>query len=332
MSDIYDPSDGIAPPSDEFTEPGKPAPGPKAFPIKKMGQIRMSGWTIYAEGEKLYARSPSGVKTQFVLFDPEGLVEDVKQNKLSDGSDGSENSKGLTPSTTTGSSSSTSALNTTEPSTPVVADIEPADVEFVDEVEIVFDDFEVPADFEENPQQPPDNIYDTTPVLTPQATRRALEVFTGTKPSGEYTGTYFLNQDETGKPFADQFLGRTLESEEWDDLIAAVYSESRSGSNLDRAWVMGTILNRCRKSGLLVGQILLDVKQFTTVGPNPSNIFREGPGDAVDSRISVVARLLVSVARNNYYYTKTSGGPTSKNGVLGIPIGTITVFPGARWP
>jgi hypothetical protein len=356
MADIYDPSSGVAPPSDDLTDPGKPAPGPKAFPIKKMGQIRMSGWTIYAEGEKLYAKSPSGVKAQFVLYDPAGLTEEAKPNKVSDGSDGSKDSKGLTENTSTGSTTSSTTTSTDTPQSPTpasdivavsivdeiaeefaveVANIEDAVVIWEEGLDVTtMEDIAQPVQIADDQvvEISNDNVYDTTPNFKPESFAKSLQVFTGTKPSGTYTGTYFLNQDETAKPFADAFLGRTLESEEWDDLISAVASESRGNSSLERAWIMGTILNRSRKSGLLVGQVILDVKQFTTIGPNPSNKFREGPNDAADSIISSAARQLVSVLKNNYYYSKLSSGRVIKNGVVGIPIGNILVFPGARWP
>lgn len=350
MADIYDPSEGVAPPSDDLTDPGQSAPGPKDFPIKKMGQIRMSGWTIYAEGEKLYARSPKGVKTQIVLYDPSGLTEEAKPNKVSDGSDGSKDSKGLTESSSsTGSTSSTSTSMFDNSSTTTVASItedivvEQADVEDQFQLESDVSD-QVGQTIENTDVSDPsvmanegvveisgDNVYDTTPTFTPTSFAKSLQVYTGTKPAGTYTGTYFLNQDERGKPFADAFLGRTLESEEWDDLIAAVASESISNSTKERAWIMGTILNRCRKSGLLVGQIILDVRQFTTIGPNPSTRFRDGPNDAVDASLSLVATRLPGVLKNNYYYSK-SKGRVVKNGVIGIQMGAILVFPGARWP
>ena len=351
MADIYDPSEGVAPPSDDLTDPGKPAPEPKSFPIKKMGQIRMSGWTIYAEGEKLYAKSPKGVKTQIVLYDPEGLTEEAKPNKVSDGSDGSSDSKGLTTYTKSGTTTEAGSISTPGTSVASVPDtgiIAASDNNFevvtenvsidtntnieiidnaVDELAVIVDQADEQVVFQE-----PDNVYETTPILTPQQTTSALQVFTGTKPSGEYKGTYFLNQDEQGKPNADSFLGRTLESDEWDDLISAVNSELNGGSVLDKAWVMGTILNRARKSGLLVGQVLLDARQFPTVGPNPSNKFREGPNDEIDSQISQAAMSLGAVSKNNYYYSKTVSRNMVKGGVKGIPIGSITVFPGARWP
>ena len=351
MADIYDPSDGVAPPSDDLTDPGKEAPGPKDFPIKKMGQIRMSGWTIYAEGEKLYAKSPKGVKTQIVLYDPSGLTEEAKPNKVSDGSDGSENSKGLTESSSsTGSISDSTNMTSSQPPSTAVASItedivaeQAAVVEQIENYNIVIDE-EITQTFENADMSEPsvvaddrvveisnDNVYDTTPTFTQQSFAKSLQVFTGTKPSGTYTGSYFLNQDERGKPYADSFLGRTLESEEWDDLISAVASETVSGSTSEMAWIMGTILNRSRKSGLLVGQVILDVRQFTTIGPNPSNKFRDGPNDAIDSRISLVAMQLPSVLKNNYYYSNLSGSKI-KNGVVGVPIDSILVYPGARWP
>jgi hypothetical protein len=80
---------------------------------------------------------------------------------------------------------------------------------------------------------------------------------------------------------AEEYLGRGINSSEWDLLLRAVYAES-SRNEQEYANVMAVILNRSRNSGKSISEVLTEKNQFQAVtgtanNPSPSPMFRQGP-------------------------------------------------------
>lgn len=83
-----------------------------------------------------------------------------------------------------------------------------------------------------------------------------------------------------GKANAESYLGAPISEDDWDMLVRAVYAES-SQNQQEYANVMAVILNRVRKSGKSIPQVLNEENQFQAVtgarGEGPSPQFRKGP-------------------------------------------------------
>ena len=96
-----------------------------------------------------------------------------------------------------------------------------------------------------------------------------------------------MSADEmSARSSAEDYLGRALSDQEWDQLVRATHAESGPGTNVEeQAMVMGTILNRVRNEmsgGKTVTEILQQRRQFQAVTgtqqePGPSQQYREGP-------------------------------------------------------
>lgn len=86
--------------------------------------------------------------------------------------------------------------------------------------------------------------------------------------------------DEDAKRNAESFYGSAITPVEWDLLKRAVYAES-SQNQQEYANVMAVILNRSRKSGKSIPEVLWEKNQFQAVtgakGEGPSPQFRKGP-------------------------------------------------------
>jgi hypothetical protein len=57
--------------------------------------------------------------------------------------------------------------------------------------------------------------------------------------------TNFKATNEEAKAAAEEYLGRKLSDSEWNNLVSITYAES-GDNQTERAWIMGTILNRTR--------------------------------------------------------------------------------------
>jgi hypothetical protein len=309
-----------------FTDPGageeKPSPAiakpaavkvsdPKGGPIIVAAQIKLGKWTIYAEGEKLFAKSPDGKKLQLQMFEPTGVTQSVKPNKVSDGSDGSKGSSigntAVTGRTVPTAESSGSLLGPSFPSGAL-------------------------------------NIGGVLNTISGAlATVAAVAgIFNAIK-------SLFSSKNQAGKPAAEAYLGRTIPDEDWSNLVAVTYAEAGSDPQ-EQAWIMGTILNRCRQSGARVIEIINQPNQFVSVtgdkaaGANVAVVlgkFSLGPSPEVEANInSAVVNFISTVPTNNYYFNAVSEDAphagdcycTQRNGVQGVIVGQSLVYPSAKWP
>jgi hypothetical protein len=94
------------------------------------------------------------------------------------------------------------------------------------------------------------------------------------------TPTKVTTSDEA-RMKAEEYLGRGINSSEWDLLLRAVYAES-SRNEQEYANVMAVILNRSRNSGKSISDVLTEKNQFqavtgTSKNPSPSPMFKQGP-------------------------------------------------------
>lgn len=101
---------------------------------------------------------------------------------------------------------------------------------------------------------------------------------------------------------AESYLGRAMANEEWDALIRATYAESSRNAE-EYSNVMAVILNRARKAGKSILEILTEKNQFQAVtgtekSPGPSAMFRRGPDAASAEMIMNSATKLGSVSKD----------------------------------
>ena len=157
--------------------------------------------------------------------------------------------------------------------------------------------------------------------------------------------TNFEANSQEGKAAAEQYLGRPLSDQEYNELVAATYAEAGSNQQ-ERAYVAGTILNRARTTGLSVGEVLRQPWQFQAVtgtknNPNPSSGFVNGPNSQNENLINgAFTNYLSDVPTNNYYFDAANPNaygpgttmPTNRDGVAPITVGESRFYPGADWP
>lgn len=165
----------------------------------------------------------------------------------------------------------------------------------------------------------------------------------GTSPTA--TNTNFEANSQEGKAAAEEYLGRPLSDQEYNELVAATYAEAGSNQQ-ERAYVAGTILNRARASGLTVGEVLRQPSQFQAVtgtrnDPSPSSGFVNGPNAQNENLINgAFTNYLSDVPQNNYYFDAANPNaygpgttmPSSRDGVLPTTVGESRFYPGADWP
>lgn len=111
--------------------------------------------------------------------------------------------------------------------------------------------------------------------------------------SGNTPTTTFVASNNEARLAAENYLGRGLSDEEWNNLVAITYAESTDNQE-ERAWVMGTILNRTRINYTPLGprnkkykfetvtDIINQPSQYqpvtgTRLKPGPNRMFLEGP-------------------------------------------------------
>jgi hypothetical protein len=110
---------------------------------------------------------------------------------------------------------------------------------------------------------------------------------------GNTPSTNFIASNEDARKAAETYLGRSMSDTEWNDLVSLTFAESTSNQT-ERAWVMGTILNRARIGYTPAGirnqkyrfQTITDIinqpYQFqpvtgTRFSPGPNNTYLNGP-------------------------------------------------------
>lgn len=157
--------------------------------------------------------------------------------------------------------------------------------------------------------------------------------------------TEFKATDQLGRDEAEKYLGRKMTDEEWNNLVAATFSESGRNAE-EQAWIMGTILNRTRQTGGTVMDTLNQQNQFPTVtgtaaNPDSSTSFKTGPAKDVEASINGSAvDFLPKVPESNYYFNNADPAAvpagesvvTQRSGVQGVLVGQSYVYPGAKWP
>jgi hypothetical protein len=304
---VTDPTDGKIEPSPQIAKPGEgSAPTPKGGPIVTAKQIKLDKWTLYAEGDNLYARSPNGTILQMVMFDPKGITQKDPPNKLSDGSDGSKGSIG-------GNNVPFGSQITSAEGTPANAPVRPSDTV--------------------GPTVP------ATVVALPSILPIGLNL-----PSILFNSLFQPSFYPDIRSQANAQLGRQIDDIEWANLIAASYAES-GGDPRETAWIAGTILNRARDSGMNVSAILNQLGQFRSVtgfdvaNPAPVDRYLQGPPATVEQRVYQSLRdFLPEVPRNNYWYNSVDPAVapdkcvvTTRDGIQGILVGQSLVYPGVRW-
>jgi hypothetical protein len=138
--------------------------------------------------------------------------------------------------------------------------------------------------------------------------------------------TSFVASNTEAKAAAETYLGRALSDSEWNSLVSLTYAESTTNQT-ERAWVMGTILNRTRIGYTPAGprnsrfkfatltDIITQPFQYqpvtgTRYNPGPAPSFINGPGarDA-NSIYGAAAQLLKDVPKE--YINFTSNNPAA---------------------
>jgi hypothetical protein len=304
---VTDPTDGKIGPSPEIAKPADVSPpGPKGGPIVTAKLIKLDKWSLYAEGDNLYARSPSGTILQMVMFDPKGITQKDPPNKLSDGADGSKGSIGGN-------------------NVPFGSQITSSEG--------------IPANAPVAPLGPGGPVVPSTVVALPSILPIGLGVL-----ADIFNSLFQPSFYPEIRTMANDMLGRIIDDVEWADLIAASYAES-GGDPRETAWIAGTILNRARDSGMNVSAILNQPGQFRSVtgldpvNPAPNDRYLQGPPAIVEQRVYQSMRdFLPEVPKNNYWYNSVdpAAAPdkcvvTTRDGIHGILVGQSLVYPGVRW-
>lgn len=106
-----------------------------------------------------------------------------------------------------------------------------------------------------------------------------------------------------GKEAVEKYLGRPIDASEWDMLLRATYAEGSGRSQEEYAHIMAVILNRARKSGGRIQDVLYAKNQFQAVtgtkdNPNPSPRFVKGPGEKDLGMILAGVGTLDSISKN----------------------------------
>jgi hypothetical protein len=112
---------------------------------------------------------------------------------------------------------------------------------------------------------------------------------------------------DEAKMTAEKYLGKGISDTEWDMLTRAVYAES-SRNEKEYANVMAVILNRSRKSGKSIIEVLTERNQFQAVtgtanNPGPSPMFSKGPDDKSKSLIMKSTESLEGISKNMDAFT-----------------------------
>lgn len=130
-------------------------------------------------------------------------------------------------------------------------------------------------------------------------------------------------------PTITKLMGRDISEEEYNVLIAAIWSIVPTDKD-EQAWFAKTMINRSKKTGL---DLVETVRNYEHIDKN-SNMFICGPG--LNDEMLIADSLknnTSSVQDNNYYFDPfRPDSQTVRDRVSGILIGRSLVFPGAKWP
>ena len=102
---------------------------------------------------------------------------------------------------------------------------------------------------------------------------------------------------------AENYLGRKMSDQEWDMLVRATYAEGSGKSTEEYASIMAVILNRSRKSGKSIKDILEAQNQFQAVTgtadkPGGSPRYLSGPGQKDFDMITQGTGILGAISTN----------------------------------
>ena len=110
---------------------------------------------------------------------------------------------------------------------------------------------------------------------------------------------------------AENYLGRKMSDQEWDMLVRATYAEGSGKSTEEYAAIMAVILNRSRKSGKSIKDVLEAQNQFQAVTgtrkkPGPSPRYTSGPGDKDFAMITQGTGILGALSTNLDSFTSAN--------------------------
>lgn len=143
--------------------------------------------------------------------------------------------------------------------------------------------------------------------------------------------TVDVSDESSTKRLLEEILAREITDDQWNSLLWA--SAINAGdSSQEVAWFVKTILNRCRKTGKNINDILKDFGDFESLRPIDSLKATEICKSITDN--------IFGVPDNNYYFDKLTEDEISTGTILkkkrgrslGIQIGRNVVYPGAKWP
>jgi murein DD-endopeptidase MepM/ murein hydrolase activator NlpD len=119
--------------------------------------------------------------------------------------------------------------------------------------------------------------------------------------------------DDDARKSAENYLGRAMSDEEYDELIRATSAESGPKSNKkEQAGVMATILNRARDKNKTIPEILREKNQFQAVTgtekkPGESVQFKQGPSEERRGDIlSAATTILPGVSKEQKFFAAES--------------------------
>jgi hypothetical protein len=158
------------------------------------------------------------------------------------------------------------------------------------------------------PPSPRDDVdvNDNRPNNTPRNEPSGEDVLTNAEVDEILSG----EEPERARASAEDYLGRPLSDEEWDNLVAATVAEAMPNSPQEQAYVMAVILNRVRSSAYPddVISVLNQRNQFQAVtgtrnDPGPSNNFVNPARSQVASSIAGVNDYLTDAPRDWLNFT-----------------------------
>jgi hypothetical protein len=300
-----DPTTGKTEPSPDLAKPADVTPPqPKGGPIVTAKQIKLDKWTLYAEGDNLFAKSPGGKVLQIVMFDPKGITQTIQPNKLSDGSDGSKDSIGGNNVPLTGQPVSVEnaqvARPPTDTSTPVIPPGPPI------------------------PQIPVIGVNLVLPIFSTLFNNLIF-------PSIREAVDLFLGRNISNQEYDDLIAAThasTVEAREQAWFAGTVMNRARvSGMNVT------AVLNQVAQYPAVRG--------VDPVNPAPTQRYSVGPSP--EEAVQIYQNLtlyLPEVPSNNYWINSISPALlppgecviSNRNGIQGMLVGQSLVYPGAQWP
>jgi hypothetical protein len=127
--------------------------------------------------------------------------------------------------------------------------------------------------------------------------------------------TNFVGSNSQAKKVAEEYLGKQMTDQEWNQLVAATFAEA-SRNQQEEAWVMAVILNRTRTRYLGATTILDTLtrkNQFQAVtgtsanGNQPSTNYVNGPTtNQANSIYGAVINILPTVPKNYLFFTSNN--------------------------